>query len=150
VGAALWTGLTLKLDLFQHPKLARNTYRLEPEGKRAFKSLEDFVRNRTAPNLSVQVEWQQAKQQVWMRVEGALSASDAEGFGRRLREALGRSKSKLVLDLNKLRWDDRLDLRPLRENLAVYRSRIRLVLPKLSATHPELLLLAGMFNLYNG
>ncbi len=150
VGAALWTGLTLKLDLFQHPKLVRNTYRLEPEVSRAFETWKEFVRNRTSPNLSVQVEWQHAKQQVWMRVEGALSASDAEGFGRRLREALARSKSKLVLDLNKLHWDDRLDLRPLRENLAAYRSRIRLVLPKLSAAHPELLLLAGMFHLYNG
>ena len=28
VGAALWTGLTLKLDLFQHPKLMRTTYRM--------------------------------------------------------------------------------------------------------------------------
>ena len=28
VGAALWTGLTLKLDLFQHPKLMRTAYRM--------------------------------------------------------------------------------------------------------------------------
>jgi hypothetical protein len=27
VGAALWTGLTLKLDLFQHPRLTRTSYR---------------------------------------------------------------------------------------------------------------------------
>ncbi|MDO8598411.1 MAG: protein kinase [Sulfuricaulis sp.] len=28
VGAALWTRLTLKLDLFQHPRLIRTTYRM--------------------------------------------------------------------------------------------------------------------------
>jgi hypothetical protein len=38
----------------------------------------------------------------------------------------------------------------LREKLAEYRSRIRLVLPKLSATHPELILLASMFHHYKG
>ena len=53
-----------------------------------------------------------------------------------------------MLDLNKLHWDQVEDLRPLRDKLAAYRSRIRVVLPKLSATHPELLLLAGMFHQY--
>ena len=38
----------------------------------------------------------------------------------------------------------------LREKLAEYRSRIRVVLPKLSATHPELLLVASMFHHYHG
>jgi radical SAM superfamily enzyme YgiQ (UPF0313 family) len=32
VGAALWTGLTLKLDLFQHPKLQRTAYRMAGRG----------------------------------------------------------------------------------------------------------------------
>jgi hypothetical protein len=38
----------------------------------------------------------------------------------------------------------------LREKLAEYRSRIRVVLPGLSAAHPELLLVAGMFQHYHG
>ena len=37
VGAALWTGLTLKLDLFQHPKLQRTTYRLPEKSWSAFR-----------------------------------------------------------------------------------------------------------------
>jgi hypothetical protein len=41
-------------------------------------------------------------------------------------------------------------LRPLAEQLAHYRSRIRVVLPKLSAAHPELLFLASVFSLYKG
>jgi len=83
-----------------------------------------------------------------MRLEGSLSAADAEGLGQRIRDSLARSRSRLVLDLHRLHWDKVDDLRPLREKLVAYRSRIRLVLPKLSASHPELLLLAGMFHHY--
>ena len=74
----------------------------------------------------------------------------AEGLGQRLHESLTRSKSRLVLDLQDLHWDKVDNLAPLREKLAGYRSRISLVLPKLQAAHPELILLAGMFRHYNG
>jgi hypothetical protein len=148
VGAALWTGVTLKLDLFQHPKLQRTAYRLPEKSWSAFDLWEEFQKKHPIPNFSIQVELQHAKKQVWMRLEGALSAKDAERLGQRLRDSLARSKNRLVLDLNKLHWDKVEDLRPLREKLADYRSRIRVVLPKLSATHPELLLLASMFHHY--
>ena len=107
---------------------------------------EELQRKASVPNLSVQVELQHAKQQVWMRLEGPLSATDAEGLGQRIRDSLARSKNRLVLDLKKLHWDKVEDLRPLTENLAAYRSRIRLILPKLAAAHPELILLASMFH----
>lgn len=150
VGAALWTGLTLKLDLFQHPKLIRTTYRMPSNRWSAFDLWEELHRKVSIPNLSIQVELQHARKQVWMRLEGALSAAHAEGLGQHIRESLERSKSRLVLDLQKLHWDKVDDLGPLREKLAEYRSRIRLVLPKLSATHPELILLASMFHHYKG
>jgi hypothetical protein len=150
VGAALWTGLTLKLDLFQHPKLTRTTYRLPVKHPEKFHLWEDLHWKNPIPNLSIQVELQHAKNQVWMRLEGALSASDAEGLGQRIRDSLARSRSRLVLDLKKLHWDKVDDLRPLREKLAAHRSRIRLILPKLAAVHPELVLLAGTFHLYQG
>jgi len=102
----------------------------------------------TSPNFSVKVELQHARQQVWMRLEGVLSRKDAEGLGQRLRESLARSKNRLVLDLNKLHWHKTDDLQPLCDKLAAYRSRIRVVLPKLSMTHPELLLIASMFHHY--
>jgi radical SAM superfamily enzyme YgiQ (UPF0313 family) len=148
VGAALWTGVTLKLDLFQHPKLQRTAYRLPEKSWSAFDIWEEFQKKHPIPNFSIQVELQHAKKQVWMRLEGALSAKDAEGLGQRIRDSLARSKNRLVLDLNKLHWNKTDDLRPLCEKLAAYRSRIRVVLPKLSATHPELLLIAGMFHHY--
>jgi len=71
-------------------------------------------------------------------------------LGQRIRDSLSRSKARLVLDLKKLQWNKVDDLRPLREKLAGYRSRIRIILPKLAAAHPEVILLAGMFRNYTG
>jgi radical SAM superfamily enzyme YgiQ (UPF0313 family) len=146
VGAALWTGLTLKLDLFQHPKLTRTLYRMPAQRWAGAERWEELRRKTALPHLSIQVEWQHAKQQVLLRLEGRLSRSEAEGLGQRIRDSLARSKSRLVLDLKQLQWDKVDDLRPLREKLSAYRSRIRLILPKLAAAHPEVVLLASMFH----
>ncbi len=148
VGAALWTALTLKMDWFQHPKLIRTTYRLPDKRWSAFEMWDELHRKVASPDFSIRVELQHAKQQVWMRLEGALSANEAEGLAHGIQESLARSKNPLVLDLKKLRWDKTTDLKPLREKLANYRSRIRVVLPKLSAAHPELILMASMFHHY--
>jgi radical SAM superfamily enzyme YgiQ (UPF0313 family) len=150
VGAALWTGLTLKLNLFQHPKLTRTAYRMPEERWAGFHHWEGIQRKVAIPGLSVQVELQHARQQVWMRLEGALSSADADLLAQRLLELLGRTRSRLVLDLKKLQWEKVEDLRPLRDKLGNYRSRIRLVLPKLAATHPELMLVAAAFQHYSG
>ena len=150
VGAALWTAVTLKFDLFQHPRLMRTTYRTPAKRWSEFHIWEELPLKVSIPELSIRVELQHAKQQVWLRLEGALSKANAEGLGQRIHDSMARSKSRLVLDLNKLHWDKVDDLRPLREKLVAYRSRIRLVLPKLSAAHPQLILLASMFHHYKG
>jgi hypothetical protein len=106
---------------------------------------EGLQRKMASPDFSVQVELRHAKKEVWMRLEGVLSASDAEKLGERIQESLARCKSKLVLDFKKLQWDKVENLGPLREKLATYRSRVRVVLPKLSLAHRELILLAVMF-----
>ena len=150
VGAALWTGVTLKFKSLQHPSLTRNSYRMPSSRWGAFHLWEELHRKNPIPSLSVQVELQHAKERVWMRLEGVLTSREAEGLGRRIRESLEQSKSRLVLDLKRLHWDKIDDLKPLANLLSDYRSRIRVVLPKLSATHPELLLLASMFHHYKG
>jgi hypothetical protein len=61
-----------------------------------------------------------------------------------------RSRSHLVLDLKKLRWNEIEDLNPLWDKLSAFRSRIRLVMPQIASAHPQVLLLAGMFELYRG
>jgi hypothetical protein len=106
---------------------------------------EEFRRKSASPAFSTQVELRHSTQEVWIRLEGVLSSSDAEKLGDRIQESLARCKSKLVLDFKKLHWDKVDNLEPLREKLAAYRSRIRVVLPKLSLAHPELILLAAMF-----
>ncbi len=150
VGAALWTAVTLKLDLFQHPRLIRTTYRMPAKRWSEFHLWEEIPGKISIPELSIRVELQHAKRQVWLRLEGALSAAHAEGLSQRIHESLARTKSRLVLDLSKVQWDKTGDLQPLREKLAAYRSQVRLVLPKLSAAHPEVILLAGMFHHYRG
>ena len=107
VGAALWTALTLKLDWFQHPRLIRTTYRLPDKRWSAFEMWEELHRKVASPDFSIQVELQHAKQQVWMRLEGALSANDAEELAHRIQESLARSRT-IVLDLKtSLGQDDR-------------------------------------------
>ena len=150
VGAASWTAFTLKFDLFQHPRLVRTTYRLPSKSWHAFDLWEEIPYKISIPNLSIDVDLQHAKKQVWLRLEGVLSGANAEGLAQRIQDSLARSKSRLVLDLNKLQWDKVDDLRPLLEKLSVYRSRIRLVLPKLYEAHPEVILLVAMFNHYKG
>ncbi len=150
VGAALWTALTLKLDWFQHPRLIRTSYRLPDPRWSAFEMWEELHRKIASPDFSIQVELQHARQQVWLRLEGALCARDADGLAHRLQESLTQSKNRLVLDFKKLHWNQSTDLEPLRRRLADYRSRIRVVLPKLSAAHPEILLLATMFHQHRG
>jgi len=145
VAAAVWTGLTLKLDLFQHPKLIRNAYRVPSRRWSAFEMWEEFKSKTPSPAFSTQVELRHSTKEVWIRLEGVLSASEAEALGQRIQDSLARCKSKLVLDFKKLRWEKVENLEPLRQKLAAYRSRIRVVLPKLSLAHPELILLAAMF-----
>jgi radical SAM superfamily enzyme YgiQ (UPF0313 family) len=91
VGAALWTGLALKLNLFQHPKLIRTMYRMPTERWAGFHLWEEIQRKAPIPDLSIQVELRHAKQQVWLRLEGALSSAEAEGLGQRIRDSLWRA-----------------------------------------------------------
>lgn len=148
VGAAVRTAVTLRFDHFQHPKLMRTAYRVPARRWNALHLWEEMQRKFSTPDLSVKVELQHAKQQVWLRLEGALSKAESEKLGQRIRDSLAQTKARLVLDLKKLHWEKVEDLQPLREKLLEYRSRVRLVLPKFSATHPEFILLAAMFHHY--
>ena len=87
LGAALWTAVTLKLNLFQHPRLTRTEYRVA-DRRNAFHLWEEIHRKVTFPNLSIQVELQHAKRQVRLRLEGVLSSAESERLGQRIREGL--------------------------------------------------------------
>jgi hypothetical protein len=145
-----WKSLTLRLWDEQRQKLVGYGALRTVRSWRAFDLRKGIRRKTFLRNASVQVELQQARNRVCMRVEGEISPKEVEGLAWRIRDSLARSKKRLVLDLNKLQWDKVNDLRPLREKLSDYRSRIRLVLPKLAAAHPEVVLLATMFHHYKG
>ena len=51
-GSALWTGLTLKLDLFQHPKLTRTMYRIPAQPWDGFDLREELRSKIAIPNLA--------------------------------------------------------------------------------------------------
>jgi len=148
VAAAVGTALTLKLNLFQHPRLTRTSYRMPSKRWNGFQLWEELQQKLSSPDFSLQVELQHARKQVWMRIEGTLNAHNADRLAQRLSESLARTRARLVLDLNKLHWDRVENLAPLREKLAAYRSRIQLVLPKLAAAHPEVILLGTFFQMY--
>ena len=85
VGLASWTGLTLRLGLFQHPPLVRHTFRMgEAPPGRAWGRL----RGEDPAGPSIRVERRPAST-VWVLLEGRLTATAAGRFVADLRAALG-------------------------------------------------------------
>src|SRR3990172_1220291 len=95
VGLASWTGLTLRLGLFQHPPLVRHTFRIPgASAGRAWRRL----RSEDPAGPLIHVERRPAAA-VWVRLEGQLTAAAAGQFVADLRAALARRKDRGVLDL---------------------------------------------------
>ena len=104
LGAALWTSFTLRFDFFQHPRLTRTAYRMSGRRWKLFHLWEDLPENISIPGLSIRVELQHAREQVWLRLEGFLPAAQTDGLGQRIKDALAKTRGRLVLDLKNLTW----------------------------------------------
>jgi len=141
VAMAAFTGLTLKLGLFQHPKLIRHTFRMPDESlpAKAWRKLT----SRLADGPRVEVELR-PESTVWVRVAGKLNAAAAEELAAGLREGLRKRKERLVLDLERLVHSEQEALEELAERLEAYQGRIRVVLPKAG----ELAAMAAVFAIY--
>jgi hypothetical protein len=138
-GAAAWTGLTLKLNWFQHPSLVRHTFRMPGEGlAKAWRRLDT-----RADEHHVRVE-RRAPSTVWIRIEGKLAPAGAGKLVAGLRDALHRKRERVVLDLAHLAQLEVEAERRLAEGLRAYRDRIRVVLPRMA----EFATLAALFSLY--
>jgi anti-anti-sigma regulatory factor len=124
---AAWTSLTLRLGLFQHPRLVRNTFRIaETKSGRTWARLH----GRLSPEgASVHVE-RRPTSTVWLRLEGSLTGTSAERFATSLRAAMARKKERVVLDLGRVADIEESAARRLVEGLQGYRHRIRVVLPR--------------------
>jgi radical SAM superfamily enzyme YgiQ (UPF0313 family) len=140
VGLAFWTGLTLRLGLFQHPPLVRHTFRMSdarpgrPWGR---------LRRDDPAGHSIQVERRPAST-VWLLLEGRLTAAAAGRFVADLQAALARRKDRVVLDLARLAGMEDGAVNELVAGLAGYRDRIRIILPRVG----EFAALAAIFPLY--
>jgi haloalkane dehalogenase len=148
VGAAIWTKATLALGFAQHPSLNRTSYRMprfEFDHAAAWHAVEEEARAR---GMSLALEFQHAQKQVWLRWEGAISALQAERLAAKLAHALEGGRQRLVIDFKKLSAVEAGALEAWSEAMKKYRSQIRLALPKLASMHPELLLIARMFDQY--
>jgi radical SAM superfamily enzyme YgiQ (UPF0313 family) len=126
LGLALWTGLSLKLGLFQHPRLIRHAFRMPEESlpSRVWRRL----RGENEEGHRVQVELR-PESTVWVTVAGTLSVAGAERLAADLGEGLRRRKERLVLDFERLAQTHHEAVEKLAEQLREYRDRIRVVLP---------------------
>jgi hypothetical protein len=124
VGAAVWTSLTLRLDLRQHPKLVKHASRMPsaaPRPARAWRRL-----RRAWRDLLVE---QRSARTVWLRLEGRLSCADARRLGDGVGTALRRTRDHLVLDVERLIGFEHEAAALLAERLGEFRQRIRILAP---------------------
>ena len=121
LGFAMWTGVTLKLGIFQHPRLTRHTFRMPDD------SLPSRVWRRLhAQNVQVELR---SESTVWVTVRGTLNVAAAEQLAARLSHGLKRRKERLVLDLERLAQAEQDALENLANRLSEYRDRIRILVP---------------------
>lgn len=141
LGLAAWTGVTLQLGLFQHPKLTRHTFRMPEESLPA--RVWRHLRGEDEAGHQVNVELR-SESTVWVTVAGTLSAEGAERLATDLAKGLRRRKERLVLDLARIAKAEAAALDRLAEQLRVHRDRIRIVLPEAG----EVAALAVLFAVY--
>jgi len=143
-GLALWTGLTLKLDLFQHPRLVKHAYRLPQEAPRPARVWRRLARGGHPVTLELRPE-----RTVWVRLAGALQSEDAARLAERARAALERTRNRLVLDLEHLTHLEQEAAQRLAETLREHRHRIRILAPA-AFNHPGVSAALAVFALYHG
>jgi len=125
---ALWTSLTLRFGLFQHPRLRRHAFRLhEASGlARAWRRL----RGADPEGYRVHVE-RRSPATVWVRVEGSLAGGGAGRLAAEVGRALERKKKDIVvLDLARVEVLHKGSAERISEGLRAYRDRVKVVLPK--------------------
>ncbi len=141
LGMAAWTGLALKLGLFQHPRLLRHTFRM-PEESRAARVWHRLRREHpTAHQVEVELR---PESTVWVQVKGRLALAGAEKLVTGLREALKRTEDRLILDLGRLLQAEPQAAESIAEGLKGYRDRIRVVMPLTG----EMAALTALFAVY--
>jgi radical SAM superfamily enzyme YgiQ (UPF0313 family) len=142
LGMATWSGIALKLGLFQHPQMIRHTFRMPGEAlpARAWHRLG----GEASTGHQVEVELR-PESTVWVQVKGKLALASAEKLAAGLCEALKRTEDRLILDLRRLLHAEPRAAERFAEALRAYRDRIRVVMPVTG----EMSALTALFAVYN-
>ncbi len=150
VAAALWTSFKLRFNLFQNPSLTRKGWRLPPEPFTKEWLEAQLQRHNVPQRLQVLVEeYEGRRNQLKVRLEGALDRQQGEKLAEQLRAYLKQTKGKLVLDLEKLKVTEKEAAAAFAQRLADYRSRVRVRMPKNAHAHAaQLMFLAEVFKHY--
>jgi radical SAM superfamily enzyme YgiQ (UPF0313 family) len=142
LGMAAWTGMTLKLGLFQHPRLIRHTFRMPEEARPARVWHRLGVKGSMGHDVEVELR---PESTVWVQVKGRLGLDSAEKLAAELCEALKRTEDRLILDLRRLLHAEPRAAERFAEALRVYRDRVRVILPVTG----EMAALTTLFAAYN-
>lgn len=124
LAAATWTGIKLKLNIFQHPSLVRHVYRWPeeaPKPARAWRHLSQL-------GLPLSVELRQ-EDTIWIRFEKLINEVEAKRLGAHLQDVLRKKRERLVVDLENLVHLSQESAHHLASNLEEFRHRVRLIIP---------------------
>lgn len=150
VGAALWTSFKLRFNLFQNPKLTRVSWRVPPPQFSREWLAQRVAAYNVPQRLSVLVEqYEGRKNQLRVRLEGALDRCQGEKLAEELRVYLKETKVKLILDFEKLKVTEKEAAAAFSQRLNDYRSRVKISLPKPTAAQAaQFLFMAEVFKHY--
>lgn len=150
VAAALWTSFKLRFNLFQNPELTRAGWRLPPEPFTREWLEAELQKHNVPQRLSVLVEeYDGRRNQLKVRLEGALDRCQGEKLAEDLRVYLKETKVKLVLDFERLKVLEKEAEAAFSQRLSEYRSRVRIAMPRNAPAHAaQLMFLAEIFKIY--
>lgn len=150
VAAALWTSFKLRFNLFQNPSLTRAGWRLPPEPFTREWLEAELQKHNVPQRLSVLVEeYDGRRNQLKVRLEGALDRCQGEKLAEDLRVYLKETRVKLVLDLERLKVVEKEAEAAFSQRLSEYRSRVRIAMPRNAPAHAaQLMFLAEIFKIY--
>lgn len=146
VGAALWTSLKLRFNLFQNPELTRRTWNFPPEPW-SYEWLRERI-NSEQENFKVRLREYKERKLVQVDFEGALYRARAEKISADLKEYLERNKARLRLDFEKLKLAEKEAMETFARELKEYRDRIEISIPKkLASNSAGFLFVAEIFKI---
>ncbi len=147
---ALWTSFKLRFNLFQNPAMTRKGWRLPPEPFTKEWLQAQLQKYNVPQRLQVLVEeYDGRRNQLKVRLEGALDGRQGEKLAEDLRAYLRETKGRLLIDFAKVKAMEEKAALDFYAKLGDYRKRVSISLPAGAPAHAaQFLLLAEVFKIY--